>query len=300
MPADAVSYVISQMEASGAAYDPQAMNLLRESLMTMFGLSGSPWDQYLRFLKGIITLDFGPSVIAFPTPAKDLVMIRLPYTVALLLVAIVIAWIVGVFLGIVSVITEGKRLSKILQTVSLAIYPVPYYIMALVLILVLAYIIPLFPIVSTIPKITSLEDIVEAMRAVAMPAMAIVLVNALGGWFYSSRLLALNVVTESFYEYAVYRGVKRGILIRRYILRNVSLPMITSLALSLGLIFSGALITETIFTYPGLGTLLYTAIANGDISTALTILTLTIYSVAGATLILDLIYPLIDPRVRYR
>ena len=117
--------------------------------------------------------------------------------------------------------------------------------------------------------------------------------------FQTMKLIVQNVNAENFVQYAKLGGVKENRIVGKYVIRNALLPQITGLALSLGQIFSGALITEIVYGYPGLGMLLYRAIVNGDYNL---IMGITIFSIVGITtaiLIVDLTYPLFDPRVRY-
>jgi len=303
MPVSAVENIIASMTAQGQVYDPKALIQLRRSLYELFGLTGSPVEQYFRFLYRFLTLDFGPSILAFPTPVRELIMNRLPWTVGLLGFSVVIAWIIGNILGTLAAVFEGTKLSKALQSIALVIYPIPYYIMALVLIYLFAYLIPIFPLTSGAGVLTqglTPAAIMDLIRRSTLPALSIIIPGMLGWWFLSSRTLTLNVLSEDYTVYAELRGLPRSYILRRYVLRNILLPQTTALGLALGTIFSGALLTEVIFAYPGLGQLMYRAIANGDYSTALGVLSLSIIGVATATFILDIIYPFIDPRVRYR
>lgn len=302
IPIDIVENIIAQMVAQGQYINPEAVQALRRQLYELFGLTGSPLEQYFKYLRSVFTLDFGPSILAFPTPVRDLIARYLPWTVGLLFTATIISWIIGNLLGLLASLKEGTKISKILQGIAVTLYPIPYYVMALVLIFLFAYLIPLFPLsgVSIYIEKLDLNTILNLLKATALPALSIILVSALGWWFLSSRTLALRVMTEDYVEYAVLRGLPWSLIVRRYILRNMILPQVTALGLALGGIFSGALITETIFAYPGLGVLLYRAVVNGDISTAIGIVILSIWGVSLATLLLDLIYPLLDPRVRHR
>ena len=302
MPVDAVENIIAQMTAQGQVYDPAALNELRQQLYEIFGFTGSPIEQYFRYLLSIFTLNFGPSILAFPTPSIELIWRQLPWTIGLLTVSVVISWVAGNLIGIIASVREGSRISKILQAVALTIYPIPYYIMALILIFFFAYLIPLFPLTGStaIFEEINLDTVINIVKGATLPALSIIIVSMLGWWFLSSRILTLNTLSEDFIEYAMIRGLPWRHIFRRYLMKNILLPQVTALGLALGSIFSGAILTEVVFAYPGLGQLLYRAISNGDISTALGIVTLSIYAVALATLILDLIYPLIDPRVRYK
>jgi peptide/nickel transport system permease protein len=120
----------------------------------------------------------------------------------------------------------------------------------------------------------------------------------LGGWFLGMRSLVSNIVSEDYVVYAELAGVDRQRILRSYVMRNALLPQITGLALSLGAIFNGAIITEQVFGYPGVGALLVSAVYAGDYGLVLGLTTISIVGVSTAVLIIDLVYPLFDPRVR--
>jgi peptide/nickel transport system permease protein len=117
--------------------------------------------------------------------------------------------------------------------------------------------------------------------------------------FQTMKLMVQNINAENYVQYAKLGGVTEDRIVSKYVIRNALLPQITGLALSLGQIFSGALITEIVFTYPGLGSLLYAAIINGDYNLIMGITLFSIVGITTAILIVDLTYPLFDPRVRY-
>jgi len=291
------------MTAQGQVYDPKALIALRKSLYELFGLTGSVMEQYFKYLYRFFVMDYGPSIIAFPTPAKDIIMNRLPWTIGLLGFSTVIAWVVGNIIGTLTAFFEGSRISKLLESVAVVIYPIPYYIMALILVYLFAFLIPIFPLTGGAGIISgqfTIEVIVDLIRRSMLPALSIIITGALGWWFLSSRTLTINVLSEDFSVYAELRGLPRTHILRKYVLKNILLPQVTALGLSLGMIFSGALLTEIIFAYPGLGELMYRAVSTGDYATAIGVLSFSILGVATATYILDIIYPLIDPRVRYR
>src|SRR3954451_14244643 len=132
-----------------------------------------------------------------------------------------------------------------------------------------------------------------------LPAASLVLVG-LGGWFMGMRSLVSNIVTEDYVVFAELGGVPRRRILASYVMRNALVPQVTGLAMSLGAIFNGAIITEQVFGYPGIGTLLVAAVHAGDYSLVLGITTVSILAVSAAVLLIDLAYPLLDPRVRAR
>jgi len=304
MPVDIVKNIVSQsMAIAGSTLgDPEAVQRMYDMYYELFGLKGSLGEQYLRFMIRFLTMDFGISILARPSLVRDIILLRLPWTVSLLTFSIILSWIIGNIAGSIASLLEGSRISKILQATAILLYPIPYYVFALVLTYVFAYLIPIFSLAPVrIPSnIFSLEFIATFFRAMTLPALSIIIVSAFGWWFLSSRAIALNILSEDFYIYGEIRGLPKKVLLRKYLLRNIMMPQITALGLNLGTIFGGALLTEMLFNYPGLGLLLYQAVSAGDIPLVLGIVSLSIIGVAVAAYILDIIYPLVDPRIRLR
>jgi peptide/nickel transport system permease protein len=137
----------------------------------------------------------------------------------------------------------------------------------------------------------------DVLRHAALPALSLII---LGGaiWFQTMKLIVQNVNSESFVQYAKMGGVREARIVGGYVIRNALLPQITALALLLGQILSGALITEIVFSYPGIGTLLYQAIVSGDYNVIMGVTSLSILAITTSILLIDLLYPLFDPRVR--
>jgi peptide/nickel transport system permease protein len=184
----------------------------------------------------------------------------------------------------------------------MVIRPIPYYIFAFALLLLLAYVFELFPVSGGTDIGRRMEfnlpTILDILKHAFLPALSLVLLGT-AVWFQTMKLVVQNVNAEDFVQYAKLGGVKESRIVSRYVIRNAMLPQITGLALVLGQIFSGALITEIVFSYPGLGTLLYNAIITGDYNLIMGITALSIVAITTGILIIDLLYPLFDPRVRY-
>ncbi len=180
------------------------------------------------------------------------------------------------------------------------IYPIPYYILALVFILLFAYVWMIFPISTTIrPGPMSLDKIKNILYNSALPALT--LITAGFGWnILTMKSLSYAAKQEPFVNFARLKGTPSRTLMGSYVFRNALLPQVTALALSMGAIFNGALLTEMLFSYPGLGLLMRSAVGSGDYNMLYGTITMTIIAVATATLVIDLLYPLIDPRIRYR
>lgn len=299
-PSDPVEGMIGQMQARSGQMDPVAKEALRTSLRIQFGLEGSLWSQYTSFLwKGLLHFDFGPSLMSYPTPASEIITRNLPYTVGLSLTTTILAWIIGNVIGLLAGFRKNKRSSKILETIAICIYPIPYFIVALILQIVFSYVLGWFPLRATILYNGGwVAFVTSLLKASVLPALSILLLGT-GWWIISMKSLASTTAEEDFVLYARYRGLSEGKIGKSYVFRNSILTQITALAMSLGGVFNGSIMTEIIFGYPGVGTLIQDAITQSDYNMILGCITISIVAIATCTLIADLIYPFIDPRIRY-
>lgn len=299
-PSDPIESMIARMQSQSGNMDPEQIEALRSSLRVQFGLEGSLLEQYGSFLwKGLLHFDFGPSLMSYPTPVGDIISTYLPYTVGLSVVATILAWTIGNFIGLLAGFRKNKRSSKILEGIAICIYPIPYFLIALVLQIVFAYILGWFPLQATIRTGADFGTwFASLLHASVLPAVSMLLVGT-GWWIISMKSLAGTTAEEDFVRFARYRGLSEGTIGRSYVLRNSILTQITALAMSLGGVFGGSIMTEIIFGYPGVGTLVQKAILQSDYNMILGTITISIVAVSTATLIVDLIYPFIDPRIRY-
>ncbi len=299
-PIDPVEQSIAAVTSFGNT-SPEAINMMRQSLRELYGLTGGPYEQYVNFWRRIAVADFGPSLSAFPTPVSTLIARALPWTIGLLTTATLLTWALGNLLGGLAGYYQNKRALKILAVVAMGLHPVPYYIVAFVLLVMFGYLWPLLPIAGgygmNIQQGFNLTFVLSVLKHSILPALSLMLVG-LGGWFLGMRSLVSNIVSEDYVIYAELAGVDKSRILGSYVMRNALLPQVTGLALSLGAIFNGAIITEQVFGYPGVGSLLVSAVYAGDYGLVLGVATISILGVATAVLIIDLVYPLFDPRVR--
>lgn len=299
-PSDPVENMIGQIQSRSGSMDPAQMEALRSSLRVQFGLEGTILEQYGSFIwNGLLHFNFGPSLMSYPEPVGNIITTYLPYTLGLSLTSTLLAWCVGNFIGLLAGFRKNARSSKILQGIAICIYPIPYFIIALVLQIVFAYLLGWFPLTATI---NSMGDFGawfgSVIQASILPAMSLLLVGT-GWWIISMKSLAGTTSEEDFVQYARYRGLSEGTIGRSYVFRNSILTQITALAMSLGGVFGGSIMTEIIFGYPGVGTLIQKAILQSDYNTILGCITISIVAISTATLVVDIIYPFIDPRIRY-
>ena len=301
-PIDPVEQTIAASTSFGST-SPEAIALMRQSLRELYGLQGGLPHQYLVFWKRMVLGDFGPSLSAFPTPVSVLIWRALPWTAGLLMFSTVLAWCLGNLLGGLAGYYRGSRLLRLAGVMAMGFHPIPYYIVAFVLLIVFGYLWPVLPISGgaqmNLPRGFDVRFIGSVLLHAILPALSLVLVG-IGGWFMGMRSLVSNIVTEDYVTYAELGGVDRQRILRSYVMRNALVPQVTGLAISLGGIFNGAIITEQVFGYPGIGTLLVDAVHAGDYSLVLGVTTVSIVAVAVSVLLIDLAYPLLDPRMKAR
>jgi peptide/nickel transport system permease protein len=302
-PTDPVEAQISMMTARGSSLDPESIESMRSALTELYGLSGNIGEQYLAFWGRLLRGDLGPSLGSFPTPESKMIGQALPYTLSLLIPALIVSWTMGNLLGAMSsYYPENKPLSAI-EVLGQVVRPIPYYIVALVLLVVFGYFVPIFPFSGAYPIGTnpnwSIEFILTYIHHAMLPAATLILIG-FGGWFVGMKSLTSNIISEDYVVYAETAGLSRKRILLHYIMRTALLPQLTGLALTLGTVFSGALIMEIVFGYPGLGSLTIVAVFRNDYSMIMGIAIYSIIGVATAVFLMDLLYPFFDPRVRYQ
>lgn len=280
---------------------PEATVALRETLQDLYGLRGNILEQYVNFWQRVIRGDLGPSFSAFPTPVTQMIGTSIGWTIGLLGTTVIISWLLGIILGSLAGYFPDRWWSRALERSLVTIYPVPYYIVAFVLLMLLTYYLPIFPLVGGArgtPGFTW-DYISSVLYHSFLPALSIV-VGATAFRFIMAKALTSTEVSSDHVQYAEIAAVPRRRILVFYVIRNTMLPQVTDLGLSLGAIFEGALITEIVFAYPGIGSTLYNGIISADYNLIMGITLLSIVGIATASLLVDLSYPLFDPRVRYR
>lgn len=299
-PISPVEAVLGRMTARSNSA-PDAIIAMRAALSELYGVNEPILNQYVNFWLRLFRGDLGPSLLAFPTPAMTLVARAMPWTVALLTLATLITFVVGNILGGLAGYYQNNRLLKAFGIVAIGIQPVPYYIVAFILLIIFGFVWPVLPIsggfAMNVTPGWNWPFISSVLQHAILPASSLVLVG-FGGWFLGMRALVSNVVTEDYVTYAELAGVERSTIVNDYVIRNALVPQLTALAMALGGVFSGTVITEQVFNYPGLGSLLIDAVNAGDSTLVLAVSTVSVTAVALAIFIVDLLHPLLDPRVR--
>lgn len=300
VPGDPMGAVFLKLAAMGGNVgSPELIEAYRK----MFGLDKSLWEQYISFMRELLHGNLGYSIASFPSQVGDLINLSLPWTLALLTATTIISWVLGSIIGAV-VGWKGRKspFFQMLVPLALVLYTTPYYILALILIYFFASYWQIFPLSGAysvgIAQELSLEYILDLLHHAALPALSIILVS-LGWWFLSMRSLITTLKGEDYIHNAEAMGLKEGRILWGYAFRNALLPQATGLAISFGHIVSGALVTEVIFAYPGVGWLIFNSIKMQDYPVIQGSVLLIILSVALANFLIDIAYPLIDPRIRF-
>jgi peptide/nickel transport system permease protein len=226
----------------------------------------------------------------------------MPWTIGLLTVSTLIAFTLGTILGGLMAWPRSPRFIQYLLPPLFTFSVIPYYLLGLILVYLLAFRLRLFPMsgssqYGTVPTLSA-AYIVDVVHHSILPALSIVLAS-IGFWALGMRGMMVTVSDEDYMILAEAKGLTHRRVFFGYAMRNALLPQTTSLALSLGSILSGALLVEIVFGYAGLGSLLYKAVTAFDYFTIYGVVFFIIVGVALATLVLDLVYPLLDPRIRY-
>lgn len=299
-PVNPVEQALSRAQ-SFQAMDPDAAAMMRASLEDLYGVKGTVVDQYIAYWSRLLKGDLGPSFMAFPTPVMKMITTSIGWTAGLLLTCTLISWLLGVLLGSLAGYYPKAWWSQILEKGLVFVYPVPYFILAFILLMLFTYRWPIFPLVGGArgtPGLT-LKYIGSILHHATLPALSII-IGGTAFRFIMAKALAFTETNSSYVQYAETAAVPRTKILFAYVIRNTMLPHINDLALSIGGIFEGALITEVVFSYPGIGYVLYSGINAGDYNLIMGVTLFSIVGIAIMSLLVDLAYPLFDPRVRYR
>lgn len=280
---------------------PQAIHALE----ILFGVNthASLWEQYVQYLGNLLHGDLGVSVTYLPTPVSQVITRDLFWTLTLVGVTLVISFVIGTLLGALVAWRHGSALDSILPPMFTFLSAIPYFWVALICLYVFGFTLGWFPIYggydadTTTPGM-NLDFIVSALQHAVLPAFTII-IGSIAGWILGMRNTMITTLAEDYVLMAEAKGLPERRIMLTYAARNAILPNITSFALSLGFVVSGALLTEIVFSYPGIGYALLQAVENHDYSLIEGIFLLIVIAVLAANFLADLAYVVLDPRVRH-
>jgi peptide/nickel transport system permease protein len=293
MPGDPIQTMLSR-----ASLRPEANQALQAYYTNVFGLDLPVWQQYLNFWTALLHGDLGVSIWLFPQPVTKVIMRAIPYTIALLIPAILLSWFAGNKFGAYA--ARRKWLDNTVLPVGYVLTATPYMWLGILLAWLLATVAGIFPIAGgysfALEPSWSWAFIVSLLRHWFLPFASLFLVG-FGGWAIGMRNLIIYELEADYAHYLESLGAPRR-LVRRYAFRNALLPQLTGLALQLGVIVAGALVTEIVFSYPGLGYLILQAINNQDFFLIQGAFLFIIVGVLLANFLVDIVYVMVDPRTR--
>ena len=272
-----------------------------QSYQERFGLGHSLWTQYLRYLGGLLRLDLGYSITNYPTRVADQIAYALPWTLGLLGTATVIAFAVGTMIGALAAWPRAPRLFRNVMPLFIVLSAIPFYLVGLVLVYFIGFRLGWLPssgghALTAVPGL-SWSFAGDVLLHSLLPAFSIV-VASIGHWALGMRGMMVSVQGEDYMTFADAKGLRPSRVFFLYGLRNALLPQVTALALSLGRIITGSVLVEMVFAYPGLGTLLFESIKLSDFFTIYGCVLVLVAATGVSMVVVDLLYPLLDPRVR--
>ncbi len=278
-------------------------NQIIETYKQSFGLNDPWYIQYVRYLGHVVRFDYGFSFAKFPTNAWDIVTPMLPWTLGLLSVASVVSFILGVTVGSLMGWRKTPNWLQSILPVSMTFSSIPYFMFGILMISFIAFKLHWLPATGGYSRDVdpgwNAKFIKDVILHAIMPLVSIVL-TSMGGWALGMRGLMIGVNNEDYFLLAQAKGLSPARIFFRYGIRNAILPALTAFALGLGGLIGGSMLVEWIFAYPGTGYHLYRAIQEQDYTVIQTITNLMIFITATGVLLVDLLYPLIDPRITFR
>jgi peptide/nickel transport system permease protein len=289
-------------QASRSGYIEEGFDEMVAAYEAKFGLDQPLWKQYINYMRDVIRGDLGYSIANYPKTVWELVKTALPWTLGLLAVTTLVSFFLGTLLGALMAWPKSSNFVKYVVPNFLILGAIPAYLIALILIYFISFKWQWLPLaggykLGTVPSLSA-NFALDVLKHSLLPAVAIVL-TSMGGWVIGMRGMMVTVQGEDYMTFGEAKGLKDGRLFNRYGIRNAILPQVTGLALAFSTLVSGSVLVELVFQYPGVGTLLARAINQLDYWMIYGINLIIIVSIAIAMFVMDMIYPLLDPRISY-
>jgi len=299
-PKNPIAEKLTQL-AGTSGVDPTKIQEMSQAFGARFGLDQPLFTQYLRYIGDMARFDFGQSITKYPARVSDLIGEALPWTLGLMITTTLFAFLIGTLLGAAAGWYRNSALLSVISPIIMVFSAIPFYLLGLVLIYVFASRLGWFPVsggygLTSVPE-WSWDFAYEVLQHATLPALSI-LIASIGTWAIGMRGMMVTVQGEDYMTFAEAKGLKASRLFYRYGMRNALLPQVTALALHFGQIVTGAVLVEIVFAYPGLGSLLLDSIKLFDFPTIYGIVFILTLTVALSMLLVDLLYPLLDPRAR--
>ncbi|MFZ1771060.1 MAG: ABC transporter permease, partial [Caldilinea sp.] len=297
MPGDPVAAIVARM-AQGMT-NTSGVQAIYEQYTKLFGTNLPLHEQFFLYVRNVLRGDFGYSFSQYPRTVADVIGASIWWTIALQLPAIIVGWVIGNTLGVFAAYRRGG-FDKVLMPTSIFVSNLPAFGMAVILLVIFAVNLRWFPTsggygFDMIPNL-SWEFIWSVIVHYQLPFWSIVLIT-IGGQAIGMRSMAIYELNADYVKYSRFMGIKDRQIVG-YVFRNAMLPQITGLALAVGTMVGGALVAEIIFSYPGLGSTILTAVLGGDypLISATTLIVTIMVLIANFTI--EIIYGFLDPRIK--
>ncbi|GAA3315903.1 ABC transporter permease [Arthrobacter ramosus] len=295
MPGDPVSRMFARTQGK---MQPEQIEALRK----MLGVDTRPlWEQYVDYMHNILTGQMGVSISRFPTPVTEVIASQIGWTLLLGGTALVFAAIIGNLLGILAAWRRGGAIDSALPPLLIFIGSFPYFWLAMGALYLFGVVLGWFPIrhafTDGLEPAFTWEFIGDVGAHLVLPALTIVLVS-IGGWMLGMRNTMIATNAEDYITMAEAKGLRPGRVMLRYAARNAMLPSVTSFGMSLGFVVGGAMLTEVVFAYPGVGYQLLNAVQGLDYPLMQGLFLTITAAVLLANFLVDILYVRLDPRVR--
>lgn len=294
MPGNPVDLLVERLHGQ---VQPSAVAALKKT----FGLTNdSLLAQYGHYLQNLARGDLGRSITFYPTSVGQVINSSIPWTLGLVGVATVISFVLGTLLGVLAAWRRGQWTDSLLP-VTTFLQSLPYFWLALLLVFVFGITVTWLPTggaysVDMTPTFTG--SFVSSVIYHALLPVVTIVISSIGGWLLSMRNMMVTTLSEDYVTLAEAKGLSRFRVATSYAARNAILPSVTGFGLSLGFVVGGAILTEVIFAYPGVGYTLFQAVQDEDFPLMQGIFLIISLAVLVANLFTDVAYVLLDPRTR--
>lgn len=295
LPGDPVDAIFA---AARGRMSPETMAAYRE----MLGFVDGPlWQQYLLYLKSVLTWDLGPTIMLYPTTVAQVLSAKLPWTFGLAGISALIAIVIGLLVGVYASYNRGRLVDSTMPPFWAFVGAMPQAVSALFLFFLLGITYKWFPLsYGANPDLEpgwTLTYIKSVLYHGALPLFAMI-IGGIGVWIFNMRNAMINVLGEDYITMARAKGLSSRRIMSHYAARNALLPVATALSMQIGFIVAGAIFIETVFNYPGVGLLMFQALSARDYPTMQACFLLIVLFVLAANFIADLLYFWLDPRLR--
>jgi peptide/nickel transport system permease protein len=291
----------AQLAISGG-FSPGDLEVIIASYNTKFGLDKPLWQQYADYMASVARFDLGVSYNKYPKTVMGLIMDSLPWTITLLLVTTVLSFVIGNLLGAIAAWPHAPRWVRGLATPFILFQGVPPVLLGVLLLFFIGFRLKLAPLggaysTGVVPDWSSPAFVWDVIWHQILPGLALLL-GSVGGWTLGMRGMGITIQGEDYVNFAEHKGLSASTIFKDYYLRNALLPQVTGLALALGTVVSSAIVIESQFGLPGLGRILNDAIRSNDFLVIYGVVLFVTIAVATLMVLMEFIYPLLDPRIR--